>query len=235
MPHDWVEEHPSKMGLLGATSIGVGGMVGGGIFAVLGLAAALGRGGTPVSFLIAGITALLTAYCFSKLSTHYMSDGGMTTFINAGYGNNWFSTSLNMLTILSYIVMLSLYSAAFGFYGATFFPPEHQKLAFHLCVSFAIIVPAFLNILQSAHFGKALFWIVATKIAILIFFLFIGFIEFQPHRLAIGNWPGFVQLVEAGMLIFVPMRGLSLLPTLHKRSKTPRKISPAPFSLPSSL
>jgi amino acid transporter len=51
-----------KIGLKEAISIGIGGMVGGGIFAVLGLAVALAKGGTPISFLIAGIIALITSY-----------------------------------------------------------------------------------------------------------------------------------------------------------------------------
>ncbi|MGE0329044.1 MAG: amino acid transporter, partial [Polyangiaceae bacterium] len=59
------------MGAIGAAAIGVGGMVGGGIFAVLGTAATLAGGGTPVAFAIAGVVALLTAYCYAKLSVAY--------------------------------------------------------------------------------------------------------------------------------------------------------------------
>ncbi|WP_199898466.1 hypothetical protein [Prolixibacter bellariivorans] len=56
-----------------AISMGIGGMVGGGIFAVLGLAIALSKGGTPVAFMLAGIITLLTAYAYSKLSLKYPS------------------------------------------------------------------------------------------------------------------------------------------------------------------
>lgn len=55
-----MDSESNKIGLKEAISIGIGGMVGGGIFAVLGLAVALGKGGTPVSFLIAGFIALIT-------------------------------------------------------------------------------------------------------------------------------------------------------------------------------
>jgi amino acid transporter len=47
-----------KIGLKDAISIGIGGMVGGGIFAVLGLAVSLAKGGTPVAFCFAGLIAL---------------------------------------------------------------------------------------------------------------------------------------------------------------------------------
>ena len=50
------------MGPLAAALIGIGGMVGGGIFAVLGEAVSLARGGTPVAFALAGVVALLTCY-----------------------------------------------------------------------------------------------------------------------------------------------------------------------------
>ncbi|WP_334223379.1 hypothetical protein [Olleya namhaensis] len=54
-----------------AISIGIGGMVGGGVFAVLGLAVSLAKGGTPITFLFAGIIALFTAYSYAKLSRKF--------------------------------------------------------------------------------------------------------------------------------------------------------------------
>ena len=50
----------NKLSYLSIVSIGIGGMVGGGIFAVLGLAVQLGHGGTPIAFAIAGFIALVT-------------------------------------------------------------------------------------------------------------------------------------------------------------------------------
>jgi amino acid transporter len=56
-----------KIGLKDAMSIGIGGKVGGGIFAVLGLAVSLAKGGTPIAFLLAGILALVTSYSYVEL------------------------------------------------------------------------------------------------------------------------------------------------------------------------
>ncbi len=50
-----------KIDLKDAVAIGIGGMVGGGIFAVLGLAVQLAKGGTPMAFLIAGVIDVITA------------------------------------------------------------------------------------------------------------------------------------------------------------------------------
>ena len=51
-----------EIGFLEAFSIGVGGMVGGGIFAVLGLTIVLSKGAAPIAFAIAGLIALVTVY-----------------------------------------------------------------------------------------------------------------------------------------------------------------------------
>ena len=60
-----------RIGFREAFSIGVGGMIGGGIFAVLGLSLQLSGGGAPVAFGIAGLVALTTSYSYVKLTRRY--------------------------------------------------------------------------------------------------------------------------------------------------------------------
>ncbi len=90
---------PSKgtIGYLAAVSIGVGGMVGGGIFAVLGLAVGVGAGGTFIAFLIAGLVALVTTYSYARLSVAMPSDGGTVSFLNAALGTGAVTGSLNVM------------------------------------------------------------------------------------------------------------------------------------------
>ena len=73
-----------NLGYWEVTAIGVGGMVGGGIFAVLGLAVELTGGGAPVAFLIAGLVALVTSYSYVRLSVTYLSQGGTAAFLGSG-------------------------------------------------------------------------------------------------------------------------------------------------------
>ena len=70
------ESSEGTIGFLAAVSIGVGGMVGDGIFAVLGLAVGVGAGGTFIAFLVAGLVALVTTYSYAQLSVAMPSDGG---------------------------------------------------------------------------------------------------------------------------------------------------------------
>ena len=75
-----------KLGYWEVTAIGVGGMVGGGIFAVLGLSVELAGGGAPAAFLIAGIVALVTSYSYARLSVTFPSQGGTVTFLDRAFG-----------------------------------------------------------------------------------------------------------------------------------------------------
>ncbi len=101
-----------QIGLLGAVAIGIGGMVGGGIFAVLGTAVAYAHGGTPVAFLFSGIVALLTAYSYAKLSVTYPSQGGTVIYINQAFGVDLLTGTVNLTLWLSYLVTIALYAAA---------------------------------------------------------------------------------------------------------------------------
>src|SRR5664279_2593058 len=131
-----------KIGLKEAMSIGIGGMVGGGIFAVLGLAVSLAQGGTPVSFLIAGGIALITSYSYVKLTLAFPDRGGTVKFINKGFGQNVFSGSVNNLLWVSYIIMIALYASAFGSYAPNLFSITGSKIVEAHIYSSAIIILA---------------------------------------------------------------------------------------------
>jgi amino acid transporter len=101
------------LGYWEVTAIGIGGMVGGGIFAVLGLSVELTSGGAPVAFLIAGILALVTSYSYARLSVTYPSQGGTVVFPDRAFGSGLLTGTANILLWISYMVMLSLYAYAY--------------------------------------------------------------------------------------------------------------------------
>ncbi len=200
-----------KLGLWAVVAIGVGGMVGGGIFAVLGLAVELAHGGTPVAFALAGAVALLTAYSYAKLSVAYPSRGGTVTFLDRAFGAGMLTGSLNVLLWLSYVVMLSLYAFAFGSYGARFLPQAWQATGTHVLISLSVILIAGLNLLNVGLIGKAEEWIVAVKLAILLFFVAVGVASIKTSHIAPASWSPPLQLAAGGMIIFVAYEGFELI------------------------
>jgi basic amino acid/polyamine antiporter, APA family len=69
-----------SIGLFGAIGIGVGGIVGGGILALAGVAFANTGPSAVIAFALNGLIALITALTFAELSTAFPENGGTYTF-----------------------------------------------------------------------------------------------------------------------------------------------------------
>jgi amino acid transporter len=218
-----------KMGFWSVVAVGIGGMVGGGIFAVLGLSVQLAQGGAPIAFAIAGLIALLTTYAYAQLTITFPSRGGTVTFLNKAFGTGIFTGSLNLLLWLSYIVMLSLYASAFGSYGAVFFPDAMQGWAKHLLTSGAIIGITGLNMLSAELIGRAESWIVAFKLLILVLFIALGIRGVDPAQLQPETWASPMAIASGGMIIFLAFEGFELMANTAEEVQQPRRTLPRAF------
>jgi len=206
-----------KLSLTEAISIGVGGMVGGGIFAVLGLAVSLAKGGTPLAFLFAGIIALITAYTYSALSKEYPEAGGTVNFIHQQFGVCVFAGSINNLLWISYIVMLGLYASAFGSYGSQLVSITSSKsLDVHILQTAIIASALLINYLSIKLVGAIESISVIIKAFILLAFIAIGFygLFINPENLSQlqpSKWENPFLLMAGGMVIFVAYEGFELI------------------------
>ncbi|WP_445733872.1 APC family permease [Mariniflexile sp.] len=218
-----------KIGLREAISIGIGGMVGGGIFAVLGLAVSLAKGGTPVAFLFAGLIALLTAYSYAKLSKKFPSNGGTVKFVHQQFGNGVFAGGINNLLWISYIVMLALYATAFGSYGAELLAITGKKtFDAHLLQTGIIVMALLINYLSIKLVSGIESVSVIIKLLILTAFIGIGFYGFTVHpenleQLAPKNWEDPLLMLSGGMVIFVAYEGFELIANSISDLKNPKK------------
>jgi amino acid transporter len=219
----------NQIGYWSVVAIGIGGMVGGGIFAVLGLAVEFAHGGTPVAFSIAGVVALLTTYSYSKLSVAFPSQGGTVTFLDRAFGTGLVAGSLNILLWLSYVIMLSLYAYAFGSYAVTFLPPEWQPVGKHVFITLGIVSITGLNLLGAGLIGRAESWIVAFKIIILLLFIGVGFWGIDPARLQPAAWNSPVKVVAGGFIIFVAYEGFELIANSAQDAINPKKTLPRAY------
>ena len=219
-----------SIGLLGAISIGIGGMVGGGIFAVLGEAVSLAHGATALAFAIAGLVAIFTAYSYAKLSVAYQSSGGTVTFIDKAFGDNILSGSVNFMLWLSYLVTISLYATAFASYGATFFS-EKSSLLTHILISLAIIIPAIINLVSASFVSKSETIIVVIKVSLLILVILVGASYVDTSRMSPVHWSSPLSIVVAGMIIFVAYEGFELIANAAEDIKNPEKNLPRAFYL----
>ncbi|WP_127138295.1 APC family permease [Flagellimonas oceanensis] len=222
-----------KIKLTEAISIGIGGMVGGGIFAVLGLAVDLSKGGTPLAFLFAGMLALITSYSYVKLSKQYADRGGTVKFINQGFGKTIFSGGINNLLWVSYIIMLSLYASAFGSYAPNLFSITGGELDFHIYASAIIVLASIINYYSIKVVGMIESYAVIIKLVILISFICVGLYGLMGNpnleQLSPENWEAPLQLLTGGMVIFVAYEGFELIANSAPDIENPEKNIPRAY------
>ncbi len=200
-----------KIGFWEAFSLGVGGMIGGGIFAVLGLSIQLSRSAAPLAFLLAGLIALVTSYSYAKLSVRYPSEGGTIEFLVKAFGNGWFSGGLNLLLLSSYIVMISLYAYAFGSYGANVVNLGNPLITKHILITSAIVIFTLINAMGAVMSGKTEDALVGFKLAVLMFVVGVGLGFVNPNKLSPSTWATPISIVAGGMIIFLAYEGFELI------------------------
>lgn len=97
----------NSISVLGVTAIGVGGMMGAGLYTLIGLATNSSRLWLPLSFLIGGAVAAFSVYSYSKLGMKYPSRGGAAQFLLQGFGDGLLSGGMNVFQYLGWIIAMA--------------------------------------------------------------------------------------------------------------------------------
>jgi amino acid transporter len=221
------------IGITGATSIGIGGMVGGGIFAVLGVAATDAGGATPAAFVVGGIIAALTAYSFARLSVAMPSAGGTVAFIDRTLGVGRLTGSVNALLWIGYVVTTALYAAAFGNYASTFFSGDGSAdpVLLRILIGLGVALPWLVNLVGAAVVARTETFIVGIKIVILVVVVVAGIPSVSSSRLATDTWGGPVDILAAGLLVFVAYEGFELISNASEDVRDRARTLPWAFGL----
>ncbi len=226
-----------EMTTLDATLIGVGAMIGAGIFVLIGIAAGVAGPGLILSFVLNGIIALLTAMSYAELGSCYHDAGGGYLWVKEGLPK-WNGFLSGWMSWFAHAVACSLYALGFGAYFEHvftefsialphwgFFSP--QKI---LAVGTAILF-GYVNFRGASETGKIGNLVTITKIIIL--FIFIGFgLELIIRR---GDWlatfspflpNGTGGVFKAMGLTFIAFQGFEVIAQSSEEIKNPKKNIP---------
>ncbi|MEM7144131.1 MAG: APC family permease [Verrucomicrobiota bacterium] len=213
-----------------ALSIGVGGMVGGGIFAVTGLTIELTRGAAPLAFIVAGIVALLTAYSYWRLSLYFPSKGGTVAFLNRAFGTGAITGALNILLCLSYVILLAVYAYAFGAYGARFFVGGDYEFWKHTLITGVVVGLAVVNYFGAEYAIRSENFMNVVKMLILAIFVVVGLsTPMEWSRMGGEHWVGPVELIAGAMVIFLNYEGFELIANAGKGIRNPHRTLPIAY------
>jgi amino acid transporter len=214
----------SSIGLVAALSIGVGGMIGAGIFSILGVVASISGPAMPLSFAIGGLVAGLAAYSYVALGKTFPSVGGAVTFLVRGYGEGVTSGSLNLFQYFSYIITIALYATGFAAYASTFIPLTSRVWAVGVVLAFTAI-----NFLGSRTMGRAESVIVIIKVAILIVFIVAALVALTGKgvaQLSPVAWPSPLAILTGAGVVFVGYEGFGLITNAAANMEKPKRELP---------
>ncbi|MEO8723512.1 MAG: APC family permease [Sphingobium sp.] len=217
-----------KLNLAEVSAIGIGGMIGGGIFAVLGLAIATAGHAVVLTLAAGGVIALLTGLSYAHLGLHFRGDGGTFTYIEKAFAAPVIAGCAGWLLVAGYVGTLALYATAFGDYGATLF--GHGGARPITAVLAVLVLVGFLGInLRGARTsGSVELGVVAIKLLILAAFAVTGVIGIKADHFVPLFDRGVVSPLVAVALIFVAYEGFELIPNAIDEMRDPaRNLRPA--------
>lgn len=209
------------LGLFDATAIGVGAIIGAGIFVVLGIAVGYAGPAVIVSIIIAGIVAMFTALSFAELSSAIPKEGGTYEFAYemispfAGFisGSLW----LFAQTVAGTAVSLGLAS-----YFVAVFPFFPLKA---VAVSAALLLTV-LNLFGMKYSAAVNNILVLTKILILCAFAAVGVFYINPQNYAQFTPNGFFGVLQGASFIFFAYLGFARIAALGEEVKNPKRTLP---------
>jgi amino acid transporter len=214
------------IGIVAAISIGIGGMIGAGIFSILGVGAQIAGNAVYVSFMAAGAVALFCAYSYAKLGSAFPSAGGPVEFLIRGFGSGIISGGFNILLWVGYIFALALYARAFASYAVTFFPNLNTNILLYAFINGVVLVFVLINVIGAKAVGRSEIFVVGMKLTILIMFMIVGSIFIKPSLLAITEWPSSINILFAAGILFLGYEGFGLITNAAEDMNEPKKILP---------
>jgi len=212
--------------MVAAVSIGIGGMVGAGIFSILGVVAQTAGNAMWLAFAIGGVVALLSTYSYAKLGATFPSAGGAVHFLVKSFGDGVLAGGLNLFMWAGYIISLALYATAFGGYAATFVTTAASPLLVKSLGVAAVVLLTLVNAFGARLMGRWETVIVAVKLAILVLFAAVGLWFIRPGYLSPELWPESASILFGAGVLFIGYEGFGLVTNAAADMREPRKMLP---------
>ncbi len=221
------ETSSRSLGLPELIAIGVGGMIGGGIFSVLGMAVGIAGHAAPLAFGIGSLVALAAGYSYIRLALGFESDGASFTYLERAFPRRPNIAGIAGWTVIvGYVGTLALYAFTFGAYGAHLLGGSDSG-ALRMTLSAGVLLFFMVvNLLGARTSGRTEDLIVYTKVILLGLFAVAGIRGIQSANLTPLFEKGPSSIFVSGAMIFVAFEGFQLITNGVTETKNPRRNIP---------
>ena len=206
-------ERKAALSVRSATFLGIGSMIGAGIFALLGEAGAVAGAAVWLSFLIGGIVAALLGYVCVKLGTRYPSSGGLITYLIEGFGRGRLVGVASWLGYIAAIVIVDLDGRGLVRQLRDLAlrrrerverlePPLHHAL---------IVLMVVVNAIGTKVVAVAQSLIVTGVLVVFALFIWVTIRDVDWSLLSFGGYPSVSKIVASVALTFFAYLGFNVI------------------------
>jgi len=209
-----------------AVFMGIGSMVGAGIFALLGEAGAIAGSAVWISFVIGGVIALLSGYSMGRLGARYPAAGGVVEYLVQAFGVGRFSGAMSVMMCIVALVAVSLVARTFGSYAHALLP--HSSPNWFIEVFAAGIVLAFMvvNLDGPRAMTRIENVVVLVKMSVLVAFAVLGMISIAPERLSPQHYPPASMIFYSVAVTFFAYEGFRIVTNAAEDMRDPARTLP---------
>lgn len=202
------------------TSLGIGAMVGAGIFILSGVAAGEAGPAVMISFVIAAILELLLGLCYAELASRFPRAGGAYEYVRETMGD-FAGTLIGWSYWGAWLAASSFVSLGFGnyFHSLTGLPSVPSAIVL-------LIVLGILNMLGIKFSGIVQIGIVVIEIVVLIVFFALGAGKVDVSLYTPFAPKGFDGILSAALVGFLSMVGWDVIVDAGEEMKDPSKTIP---------
>ena len=208
------DEVPAAHGMTvrGAAFLGVGAMVGAGIFALLGEAGQVAGSAVWISFVLGGAVATLLGYVVAKLGATYPSSGGIVTFLRLGFGRGHLTGIASWLLYFAAIIVTSMVAVSFGSYAsALFLGNDADPVWGHVFTTVVVVGVAVVNVLGTELIDRVQSLVVVLLLAVFGVFVVVTWTQVDVTLLAPSTYPPALDIVSSIALTFFAYLGFAVI------------------------
>lgn len=217
----------------GAVVLGVGAMVGAGIFALLGQAGAVAGSAVWLSFVLAGAMSAALGYTLVKFAMRWPSSGGVVMYLERGYRSRRLVGVASWLGYLTAIVVVgAMVAASFGDYAAVVLAdaPPGGPLA-KLCAVLLIVLGAVLTVTGPRLVDRVQSVVVGLLLVVFAVFVVGTLPQLDLALLAPSTYPGLDDVVASVALTFFAFLGFAVISFAGDDMADPRREIPVATSV----
>jgi amino acid transporter len=202
-----------RLSVSGAAFLGIGAMVGAGIFALLGQAAVVAGSAVWLSFLLAGIVSVLLAANIVKLGIRYPSSGGLIEYLRQAFGNGRLLGVASWLGYFAaFVIVCAMVAVSFGSYAtALFVGDEAAGWWDNVFTSLLLVGMTAVNMIGTQFVARVASVMVVVLLAVFALFVTVTIVDVDWGMLAFSGYPGWSEIVASVALTFFAFLGFGVM------------------------